>query len=58
MDTENSNEPALVFQRPAGIVPSSINYGTGGSSQPDPNAIESEGYKDPNRLGIALPGRQ
>eukprot|EP01052_Picozoa_sp_SAG31_P006123 SAG31_NODE_278_length_18608_cov_10.304284_15_plen_455_part_00 len=38
-----------------GIVPSSINYGTGGSSQPDPNAIESEGH---NRLGIVLPGRQ
>lgn len=39
-----------------GIVPSSINYdGTDTTSQPDPNALESEGH---NRKDIVLPGRQ
>ena len=38
-----------------GIVPSSINYGTGTTSQVDPNVLESEGH---NRQDIVLPGRQ
>jgi len=52
VEAAKSADAAVVV---VGIVPSSINYGTGGSSQPDPNAIESEGH---NRDDIVLPGRQ
>ena len=52
VEAARSADAAVVV---VGIVPSSINYGTRGSGQPDPNAIESEGH---NRQDIVLPGRQ
>ena len=52
VEAAKSADAAVVV---VGIVPSSINYVSGGSSQPDPNALESEGH---NRQDIVLPGRQ